>query len=204
MAGKNPGQRTPSKALPSILSDINRDIKALNSSILIISQKMKYLARNEKILGRNLIVLNKKIANLRTQVQSRAVAPAPGMAPSVGMTAELPPELGESVAKMQAQVNLMQGLLKEVSQQIKDCVTADEIAELKYLVETIDPLEFVTIQQMQRVLGKKLPARRQSKRKPRQKPKAKKKAKRKPKKKPAKKVKRKARKKPAKKRKKKR
>jgi hypothetical protein len=183
MGNKNT-KRAPSKALPSILSDINRDIKALNSSILIISQKMKYLARNEKILGRNLIVLNKKIADLRTQVQT-GVGVATGSTPMT-VSAELPPELAENVARMQAQVNLMQGSLKELSQQIKDCVTADEIAELKYLVETIDPLEFVTVKQVQKVLGKKLPARKLKKKavkKPKKKAKPKKKSKKKSKKK---------------------
>ena len=43
------------------MEDIIRDIKALNSSVLLLSQKMNYLVRNEKILGRNFIILNKKL-----------------------------------------------------------------------------------------------------------------------------------------------
>ena len=37
------------------------DIKALESSILMISQKIEYLVRNEKILSQNLIVFNKHL-----------------------------------------------------------------------------------------------------------------------------------------------
>ena len=44
----------------------NRDVKALNSAVLVITQKIKYLVRNEKILGRNLIVLNKRIRDMQT------------------------------------------------------------------------------------------------------------------------------------------
>ena len=47
-----------------LLGRLQQDVRSLNSSILIITQKMKYLVRNEKILGRNLIVLNKKLKAL--------------------------------------------------------------------------------------------------------------------------------------------
>ena len=55
----------PAMEVPGSSSDIMRDIKALNSSILLISQKIQFLVRNEKILGRNLLVLNKKIRDVQ-------------------------------------------------------------------------------------------------------------------------------------------
>ena len=51
---------------------LSSDIKAMNASILVITQKIKYIVRNEKILGRNLIILNKKIKDLREQGLSSA------------------------------------------------------------------------------------------------------------------------------------
>ena len=41
-------------------SKTSQDIKALQSSILVLSEKIKYLVHNEKILSRNILVLNKK------------------------------------------------------------------------------------------------------------------------------------------------
>src|SRR3989344_9173873 len=58
----------------NVFSRVNGDITALNSSILLLSQKMKFLIRNEKILGRNLIVVNKKLKDLQeSRVQGGAV-----------------------------------------------------------------------------------------------------------------------------------
>ena len=52
--------------------DVIRDIKALNSSVLLLSQKMNYLVRNEKILGRNFIILNKKHISTRYKTDAAA------------------------------------------------------------------------------------------------------------------------------------
>ena len=60
MARERRSKKSPKKAA-SLLLQLREDIRSLNSSILIISQKMKYLVRNEKILGRNLIVLNNQV-----------------------------------------------------------------------------------------------------------------------------------------------
>src|SRR3989339_1424559 len=70
-AARSPGQSPtmassgrPESRAAVVLSSMNQDIKALNSSLLVLSQKINYIVRNEKILGRNILVLNKKIKDL--------------------------------------------------------------------------------------------------------------------------------------------
>lgn len=141
--------------LNEILADINRDIRALNSSILIISQKMKHLARNEKILGRNLIVVNNKIAELRSQVKTRPSGEEGGMPQPTVIAAEVPADLQETL-------NLIQGRLEELKDAVDEVsanyVTQEEFKEVKYVVDSIDPLKFATIEQLQAVSGKAVKA----------------------------------------------
>jgi hypothetical protein len=157
--------------LNQILADVNRDIRALNSSILIISQKMKHLARNEKILGRNLIVVNTKIAELRKQVKSRPVGEEGVLPQPTVIAAEVPADLQETLSQLQSKLDAVKDSVDEVS---ANYVSQAEFKEVKYIVDAIDPLKFATIEQLQAVSGKKVKA---SKPKARKKPAKKKKKK---------------------------
>jgi len=115
------------------------DIRALNSSILLMSQKMKYLVRNEKILGRNLIVLNKKIKTL----EERMVSPQ-GQEQGNVSSAEVM-QLQQRVALLEAQLDDMRSR----------AATKEELKELKYVIDSINPLEFATLGQVSDLISKK-------------------------------------------------
>ena len=115
------------------------DIRALNSSILLMSQKMKYLVRNEKILGRNLIVLNKKIKTL----EERMVSPQGQEQGSVSSTEVM--QLQQRVALLEAQLDDMRSR----------AATKEELKELKYVIDSINPLEFATLGQVSDLINKK-------------------------------------------------
>lgn len=118
--------------------DIASDIKALNSSILIISQKMKYLVRNEKILSRNLLVLSKRIKELEEMVANGSAKKS---------------ESAEDSGVISKRIGELNDRLFELEQKIP---SKEELAELRYLVESINPLEFVTIKQVNELVEKKL------------------------------------------------
>lgn len=126
-------------------SGIKEDIKALNSSILLISQKMKYVVRNEKILGRNLIVLNRKLKKLEDSIESGAGGGA--------LSAEQVVEISDQLKKMNERLALTEAQISE----IRDTYApADQLKELKYVIDSINPLEFVTIKQVEELINKKL------------------------------------------------
>jgi len=114
------------------------DIRALNSSILLMTQKIKYIVRNEKILGRNLIVLNKKIKTLDEKITLN-----PQGTGSEVNSAEVE-SLKKQVALLEAQVEDLQGRL----------ATKEEVKELKYVIDSINPLEFVTLDQVKEMIDK--------------------------------------------------
>jgi vacuolar-type H+-ATPase subunit I/STV1 len=138
-----------------LLGRLQQDVRSLNSSILVITQKMKYLVRNEKILGRNLIVLNKKLRALEEKIVSGEIGPSGSANPA--QVQELQASLDEAnqkMAELQAQI-----------QQISDnAASKEELQEMHYVVESINPLEFTTIEQVKDLIeGKKVKPRKPKK-----------------------------------------
>ncbi len=155
VSGDNESEKNPSKqAAPKkisgkaqgIFSKINADVKAMNSSILIISQKMKYLIRNEKILGRNLLVLNKKIKALQERSMSSGATDISAIQPELDEINKKVTRNAETIARLQSEV----GYLKE------NYAKAEEVSEIKYIIESINPLEFVSITDIDNIIEKKL------------------------------------------------
>jgi predicted PilT family ATPase len=139
----------PQQQAGAIIQGLQEDIKALNSSILVISQKMQYLIRNEKILGRNLIVLSKRIKEFESGGISGSNISEAGLN-------ELRSGLDESLAKSNDYGQKILELQAEI-QGIRDrYAKQEELKEMKYIVDTIHPLEFVTIKQVQEMIEKKI------------------------------------------------
>jgi len=143
-----------------LLGRLREDTRSLNSSILIITQKMKYVVRNEKILGRNLIVLNKKLKALEEKlVSGQFASKSTGGGDSSDQVQNLLEKLEESNKKIaELQANLME--LKEYA------ASKEELQEMHYVVDSINPLQFVTLDQAKDLIaGKKVKPRKSKKKK---------------------------------------
>ena len=120
-----------------------RDVKALNSAVLVITQKIKYLVRNEKILGRNLIVLNKRIRDLQTTA-------ALGAGQEVSEeTQALIQEMGKQVETLRHHVVELQGKVDELQ---SGKASGEDVKEIKYVIDAMNPLHFVTVEQVKQML----------------------------------------------------
>jgi vacuolar-type H+-ATPase subunit I/STV1 len=117
---------------------IGADIRALNSSILLMTQKIKYIVRNEKILGRNLIVLNKKIKTLDEKITLNPQ----GSANEIN---------SDEVNSLKQQVSLLQAQVEDLSGRL---ASKEEVKELKYVIDSINPLEFTTLDQVKEMIEK--------------------------------------------------
>ena len=139
-------RRIPASKAPDIFGKINSDIRALNSSILILSQKLKYIVRNEKILGRNILVLNKKLRDSEM-----------GGGRGSGLSSEELASLRNEIASLSNTVSKQSEAINEMQvavQQIKDTFAkAEDVQEMKYVVDTIKPLEFVTRKDVMQLVG---------------------------------------------------
>jgi len=139
-----PERRISGKA-EGVISKISSDIRALNSSILVISQKIKYLVRNEKILGRNLLVLNKKIKVMQESHGETQSGNAGSFQNELAQINKRLEENAEAIAELQSDVeNIKQNYAK-----------AEQVSEIKYVIDSINPLEFATIKDMKELVGAK-------------------------------------------------
>lgn len=130
----------------AILAEIGEDIRSLNSSILIIGQKMKYLVRNEKILGRNLIVLNKKLHALEDRIST-------GNTGAGGAGAELSADATTRLDEIEKKLNEIEAELSSMKQGL---ATQDQLQELKYIIDSINPLELATLEQVKGLIEEKI------------------------------------------------
>ena len=135
-------QQAPIQGTPMQGGGIREDIRALNSSILLVTQKMKYLVRNEKILGRNLVVLNKKIKNLEDKLNLTPQSQEASDSVS-----------SEAVDLLKQKVTLLEAQLEDLRSRT---ATTENLKELKYVIDSINPLEFATLSQVKDLIDKKL------------------------------------------------
>jgi len=117
---------------------ISQDIKALQSSILVLSEKIKYLVHNEKILSRNILILNKKVA-----------AKADGANSGSGMSNEQMQELIKEIKEIKTKIRAIESNLEMFS---KRYAKAEELKEMKYIVDNINPLEYTTVSQVKKLI----------------------------------------------------
>lgn len=135
-----------------LLQRQQEDIRSLNSSILVITQKMKYVVRNEKILGRNLIVLNKKLKALEEKIAAGDV----GAKGSSGAS----PELTQKIEENERKIAELEARLQQFSE---STASKEELQEMHYVVDSINPLQFVTLEQAKDLVSGKKPRRKSPK-----------------------------------------
>jgi len=132
----------------AILSKMQSDVRALNSSIMIISQKMKYLVRNEKVLGRNLLVLNKRLK----QLESGKIA--------VGGEGASSPEMAGELKELTAQIQRNTAAIEELRSAVSEIqaiyAKSEDVKEMKFVIDSINPLEFVTYKDVEELIDEKL------------------------------------------------
>ncbi len=129
-----------------LLERLQQDIRSLNSSILVITQKMKYVVRNEKVLGRNLIVLNKKLKGLEEKLLAGQFASKSGS--SEVDVSNLRQKLEESDQRFVE-------LEARLSQLSENAASKEEVQEMHYVVDSINPLQFVTLEQVKGLVAGK-------------------------------------------------
>ena len=131
-------QPRPGAGPQNIFSRINEDTKALNTSIQLITQKLNAMVRYEKILGRNLVVLNKKIKELQDAKQGES-ALSPAMDSELAEISKRLAQNGDAIARLQSDADYIK----------QNYAKAEEVSEIKYVIDSINPMEFVTVKDVQ-------------------------------------------------------
>lgn len=119
-------------------SRTSQDVKALQSSILVLSEKIKYLVHNEKILSRNILVLNKKVAAKGDSSSGINAA-----------TNEQFKELQADLKELKTKIRAIESTLEMISRRY---AKAEDLKEMKYIVDNINPLEYTTVEQVKKLI----------------------------------------------------
>ncbi|HIH10423.1 MAG TPA: hypothetical protein HA254_07205 [Candidatus Diapherotrites archaeon] len=130
------GSKKPSGS--TAIPKVSEDLRAINSSILIILQKIKFLVRNEKILGRNLLVVNRKVKDLQESGHNGPVAGTGGMDREIA-------SLNSKVAELSERITLLGSEVENIRQ---NYAKAEQVSEIKYVIDSINPLEFATLKDL--------------------------------------------------------
>lgn len=102
----------------------------MDSKINLLAEKIKSIDRNEEVIGRTLVAMNDRVKKL----EAGGVAGAAGAGGGGAAPAEVK-ELREQVEKL-----------------AKSAVTREEFQQLRYVIETINPLEYATIDQVRELV----------------------------------------------------
>jgi len=117
------------------LDAIKADMRTLDSKINLIAQKIRMMEKNEEVIGRTMVALNEKIKKLE-EGGARATAGAA--------------KAGES----SADVSSLKDQLKTLEEKVE--ATHSQLLELKYVIDSINPLEYASLDQVKELLDEKL------------------------------------------------
>jgi len=141
-----PHEKKPIKA-SMLLGTLQEDSRSLNSSLLVIAQKMKYVVRNEKILGRNLIVLNKRIKALEEKLATGQFGAGTANSEQAQGFEQKLEESAQKTAELEARIQQLS----------ENTASKEEVHEMHYVVDAINPLQFITLEQAKDLMaGKKI------------------------------------------------
>jgi len=121
--------------------NVYQDIKALQSSILVLRQKLKYLVHNEKILGRNILILNKKIASNSNNNSEGSFASND--------------KIDKILAKVEEFDSRIKGIESTLEMFSKRYARQEDLKEMKYIIDNINPLEYTTVEQVKKLIKEK-------------------------------------------------
>jgi uncharacterized protein YdcH (DUF465 family) len=93
---------------------------------------------NEKILGRNILILNKKIASKTTNNNSQS-----------SLSDAKVTEILEKINNIESKIKNIESSLELFSRRY---AKVDDLKEMKYIIDNINPLEYTTIEQVKKLI----------------------------------------------------
>jgi len=128
-----------------LIMRLMHDLRALDANVRVLAQQIRAIKKNERILARNLILLSRKVAELK-ETAGR----------SSGVDEEKIRQLMDMITHTREDIAKLREDVEYLKRQLHHTLTSEDIAELKYIVETVNPLEFVTYKQIGELVEKKL------------------------------------------------
>ena len=129
------------------LKQIRSELQSLDSKIRVVSQRMRVIEKNEQIIGKTLVNHNKKLKILeRTGGKSSS-------SHEISISAD-----SDKLSKQIDEINsIVKDLIKEIglNRELVDKMKQD-VNEMKYILDTVNPMEYVTVNQVSDLVDEKI------------------------------------------------
>ncbi len=123
-----PAPQRPQRQRPgSPQGEEDAGMRSVESKVDLIVQKIKSMEKNEEVIGRTLVAQNERLKKLESQIASGGVGG--------GASASEIADIKKAVEDVQ-----------------KSAAKQEDLLELKYIIDEINPLEFARADQMQEFL----------------------------------------------------
>ncbi len=126
------------------LQELYSEIRALDSKIRVIAQRMMVIEKNEQIIGKTLITHNKNIKKL---MEEKGLKAEP-------INKNLMDEIKKSNEELKTLFSSIERSVRDNTKRISELEA--QIAEIKYVLDNINPVEYVKIDQLEELLDEKL------------------------------------------------
>ncbi len=138
---------------------MNPSLASIDAKMKLLGQRMKILENNLQVMGRTLVAHNKKMKELESLAGSGSGKTPDLTALKTSIKEELALEMTDSGNILPPLSNEAQ-FTKRDSQQLHELnkmleSVRQEVNELKYVVDSINPLEYVTLDQLNDVIDRK-------------------------------------------------
>ena len=127
--------------------DVYGELRALDSKIRVIAQRMMVIEKNEQIIGKTLITHNKNLKELAKRLGE-------GGGPGPGFSGDLLDEFKKALEENKATLGSVQKALKDYSERLAGLES--QLGELKYVLDNINPVEYVKTDQVLDLIDERL------------------------------------------------
>ncbi len=108
---------------------VRADLRTLDSKVSLVAQKLSTIEKNEEVLGRTLVALNQRVKSLEENGSGNRLMAQPTSTPTASAD--------------------LDALKRDVDELKK------EVQEMRYVLNSINPLEYVTADQVKELLNEK-------------------------------------------------
>ncbi|MEM3412216.1 MAG: hypothetical protein QW735_00760 [archaeon] len=141
----------PSDRGMSALDALNMQVQTLNSKVEVVAQRMKVIEKNEQIIGKTLISHNKTLKELEDGLAALKAEKKEEFQQQFAAALE---ELKEKIASFEEDLKSLKSQV-EYARLGVDALKSD-LSKLEYALEAINPVLYVTIDQIGELIEQKI------------------------------------------------
>jgi hypothetical protein len=133
------------------IQNVMVQLSALDSRMRIVAQRMRVIENNEQIIGKTLITHNKKLKEIEA---GTGVVTSSASSEDLTALKAVDDQINKSQSEMSSMFDSLRREVIENKEQLDKI--RQEIMEMKYILENINPMAYVTVDQVSDLIDEKL------------------------------------------------